>query len=115
MTKYLTVSTGETVTHTNKKRRKVSAEGTLALTGLDGHVVRTESLSSDSKRPAPSNNGSATTDFVIETFNAKDIKAGILSGWQKYVDHPEKIVKVMRKLYSNVGTTSSQLSALRVH
>ena len=121
MTKYITISTGEPApTHArpaNKKKRKVPAEGegieTLALTGLDGHVVRTESLSSDSKRPAPSNNGSATTDFVIETFNAKDIKAGILSNWQKYVDHPEKIVKVMRKLYPNVGTTSSQLSSLK--
>ena len=43
----------------------------------------------------------------------KTIKLNVVKNWEAYLYCPKKIVKIIRRLYPNTGTASSQLSNLK--
>ena len=62
------------------------------------------------KKLALTDDKSAGT-MVISVFDPKETKCHILEHWQAYT--PLQIVNLMRKMYTNIGTLSSQLSNLK--
>ena len=115
------------------KRKKVtnskcseSDASSVDLLGFDGmiahsHRIHESTNLKSSKSKSQSNHliktknesGDQGEEKVIETFDPKAIKLNIVKNWQAYIECPQKIVKTIRRLYTNTATASSQLSNLK--
>ena len=99
------------------KRSRDTEVNTISLLGSDGTVVHrqndTTPKPAESKpKQSPSSTGQGE-EKVVEILDPKAIKQNIVANWQKYQNHPQVIVKLIQRLYQNLGTASSQLSNLK--
>ena len=90
----------------NTKSKQTNADSTKTITIPTDSPKRTKKW----KKLALTDDKSAGT-MVISVFDPKETKCHILEHWQAYT--PLQIVNLMRKMYTNIGTLSSQLSNLK--
>ena len=90
----------------NPKPKPRQTSGTQTITIPTDSPKRTKKW----KKLALTDDKSAGT-MVISVFDPKETKCHILEHWQAYT--PLQIVNLMRKMYTNIGTLSSQLSNLK--
>ena len=91
-----------------QKRARDTEVDTISLIGSDGAVVHRQRDAAPSKpKQSPSSTGQGE-EKVVEILDPKAIKQNIVANWQKYQNHPQVIVKLIQRLYQNLGTASSQ-------
>jgi hypothetical protein len=113
--------------HGGQRRRKdeVGLQA-IDILGRDGEVKRTHRFEMPAKptrtpRPSSNKHSARTTppptrtphasDMVIDIPDPKRIKASIVDNWEAF--KPKKVVALIRKMYPNTATASSQLSNLK--
>jgi hypothetical protein len=99
-----------------KRRRnpaKSDAGSVVNLLGKNGNVKYRSESAHSSQHTTQKIQSEEKNAITIDVSDPKTIKLNIVKNWEAYLDCPKKIVTIIRRLYPNTGTASSQLSNLK--
>lgn len=116
MAQIIKINTDSPIKQKQKKQKQVI--DTITIHTGSPHAKRRKNLAlfggqvtQDKLSVAAGNTKLAANTQTISVLDPKETKHHIVTHWQAYT--PQQIVKLMRQLYSNIGTLSSQLSNLK--
>jgi hypothetical protein len=96
---------------TKRKRQDEDTASVISLVGTDGTVHRTTRTTTIRRFPQKKEKSQDPNVKVIEILDPKAIKQNIVLNWAAH--RPAAIVKLIKRLYPNLGTRSVQLSNLK--
>jgi hypothetical protein len=138
----ITIKSDLSATRPKRRKNIATSVSAVSLIGADGKVSSRHHTEEPACKPQPSKGKTKTGSSVaggggvdkggpgdggkegghggnddkaitIDVSELKTIKLNIVRHWKAYVDCPSKIVKIIRRLYPNTGTASSQFSNLK--
>ena len=110
-------SPAKTTNSTHKKQtKKANQNDTITIHTDSPRVKRRKNLTLFGRVPnklalAVGNTQVSADTKIISVLDPKETKHHIVTHWQAY--SPQQVLKLMRQMYSNLGTLSSQLSNLK--